>query len=677
MPRLTVGRLTTAVGVAVATLRLLAPWSLNLFDLKVVDLRQVLRGPLRPAPEVAIVAIDEESLSKLGRWPWPRTRTADLIAAIAREQPAAIGLDVVFDHRDEALDTTLVEEAVAAAPGRPAAELLSLVRGRGDARLDEALRNSGGAVLAYFFEIDGPPSAALEADVKGLPELMVKMTGGADVSTVDSLLAGRQVHRPLPEFTSAAGNAGHINFLPDVDGVYRRVPLAVRAGDRLFPALSLQLVRAYLGGVPLTATLSPYEMNSLILGGTPMPVNGMAQVWVNFLGPPRTFPHYSAAEVLAGRVPPGELRGRIVLVGFTASGFDDVSTPFAPVAPGVEVQATVIDNLLKHRALWRPWWSVPAETLTIVLAGMLIGVAVKRLRGVGAAMAAAGLVLWYLGATQIMFAHAGLVLGAVYPVAGIFLCALAGVAFQATREERAKRQIREAFSRYLNPEVTELVAEDPSRLRLGGERFEITVLFSDIRGFTTISEQLAPEVLGELLTEYLSAMTDIVFKHDGLLDKYVGDALMAFWGAPIAVPDHAQRACAAALEMQATVERLNVGWQERGLPHIAIGVGLNTGFAIVGNFGSERRFSYTAIGDTVNLASRLEGLNKTYGTHLLISNETLQAAGASRFACREVGEVTVRGRKGSTGVYELLGAADGVAAPEPLAVRVDPASRPG
>jgi adenylate cyclase len=675
MPRLTVGRITTAVGVAVAALRLLAPWSLNLFDLKVVDLRHLVRGPLQPAPEVAIVAIDEESLAKLGRWPWPRTRTADLIAAIARAEPAAIGLDVVFDHRDDALDATLVEDTVAAAPDRPASELLALVRGRGDARLADALHASGRSALAYFFEFDGAPAAALDAEMAGLPELSVRTTGGAEVSAVPSLLTGREVHRPLPVFATAAGNAGHINFLPDGDGVYRRIPLVVRVGDRLFPALSLQLVRASAGGVPATAVLSPYEMTSLTVGGRSLPVNGMGQMWLDYLGPPHTVPHFSAADVLAGRVPPADLAGRIVLIGFTAAGFDDVATPFAPVAPGVEVQATAIDNLLRGRALWRPWWSVPAETMIIVLAGVLTGVAVRRLRGVGAAIAATGIVLGYLGSSQILFARYGLVLGAVYPVAGTFLCALAGIAFQATREERLKRQIREAFSRYLNPEVTELVAEDPSRLRLGGERYEITVLFSDIRGFTTISEQLAPEVLGELLTEYLSAMTDIVFKHDGLLDKYVGDALMAFWGAPIAVPDHAERGCAAALEMLATVERLNAGWKERGLPHIAIGVGINTGFAIVGNFGSERRFSYTAIGDTVNLASRLEGLNKTYGTHLLISNETRQATGEG-FACREVGEVTVRGRKGSTGVYELLGRRDAAEA-VPVVACVDPASQPG
>jgi adenylate cyclase len=656
MPRLTVGRVTAGVGLVVAAVRLLTPGSLNLFDLKVVDVRHVVRGALRPGPEVVIVGLDERSLAALGRWPWPRTRVAELIRAVDRSEPAVIGLDVVFDHRDEALDMAMVEEAVARAPERPAAALLEQVRGIGDQRLAAALGDSKRSALAYFFEFEGEPSPTVARDTEGLPELSVRTTGGAEIGAAGMLLAGIRVHRPLPEFARAAGNGGHINFLPDADGMYRRIPLAVRVGDRLFPALSLQLVRRFLGDVSATAVVSPYEMTSLTLGGRPLPINGLGQIWLNYLGPPETVPHVSAVDVLEGRVSPEALAGKIVLIGFTASGFDDVTTPFAPVAPGVELQATVIDNLLHDRALWRPWWSVPAEALVLVVAGVLTGVAVRRLRGVGAGLAAVGIGICYLAGSQWLFARHGLVLGAVYPVTGTFLCALAGVGFQATREEREKRRIRDAFSHYLNPEVTELVADDPSRLRLGGDRCEITVLFSDIRGFTTLSEQLAPEVLGEFLNEYLTAMTDIVFRHDGLLDKYVGDAVMAFWGAPVAVPDHATRCCAAALEMHEAVERLNEGWRARGLPAIAIGVGINTGSAIVGNFGSERRFSYTAVGDTVNLASRLEGLNKTYHTHLLVSDATRRAAGEA-FTHRLVGDVTVRGRTESTGVYELLGRA--------------------
>jgi adenylate cyclase len=652
MPRLTVGRVTAAVGLLVATVRLLAPTSLHLFDLKMVDVRHLVRGPLAPGPEVVIVAIDEESLATLGRWPWPRTRMARLIDAIDQSGPAAIGLDIVFDTHDEALDAAVVDDAIAAAPGLPAREIFARVQGAGDRRLVETLRRSGRAVLAFFFEFEGPREKDIDQEARTLPELSVRTSGGAEVSTPTLLLDGRRLHRPLLEFAFAAGDGGHINFLPDVDGVHRRVPMAVRVGERLLPALNLQLVRRYLGGVPATAMLSPFEMTSLTLGTQSLPVNGAGQLSVNYLGPPKTFPHLSAADVVAGRVPREALAGRIVLVGFTAAGFDDVTTPFAPVSPGVELQATVIDNVLQGRALWRPWWGVPLEALLIVLAGVVTGVAVRRLRGAGG-LVAAGLAVVYLGVSQVLFTRTGLVLGAIYPLIGTFVCALAAVAFQATREEREKRRIRDAFSHYLNPEVTELVADDPSRLRLGGDRREITVLFSDIRGFTTISERLDPEALGAFLNEYLTAMTDVVFRHDGLLDKYVGDAVMAFWGAPIVTPDHATRCCAAALEMQGEVRRLNAEWIPRGLPEIAIRIGVATGSAVVGNFGSERRFSYTAVGDTVNLASRLEGLNKTHGTGVLIA-ETTYAMLDGAFECRAVGEVTVRGRTSATGVYELV-----------------------
>jgi adenylate cyclase len=244
----------------------------------------------------------------------------------------------------------------------------------------------------------------------------------------------------------------------------------------------------------------------------------------------------------------------------------------------------------------------------------------------------------------------------VYPIAAILSCTLGTAIFRAVVEEREKREIRQAFSRYLNPEVTELLARDPSQLRLGGERREITVFFSDIRDFTTISEALGPEALGKLLNEYLGAMTDVVFRHEGLLDKYVGDAIMAFWGAPVAAPDHARRCCQAALDMRTTLASLQERWAADGVPLIEIRIGIHSGEAMVGNFGSAQRFSYTAMGDTVNVASRLEGVNKQYGTHVLISESTRRAVGDG-FLSREIDRVLVKGRVEPVTVYELLGAA--------------------
>ena len=257
-------------------------------------------------------------------------------------------------------------------------------------------------------------------------------------------------------------------------------------------------------------------------------------------------------------------------------------------------------------------------------------------------------------ATQGLFVRNGLALGAVYPLAALVFATLAGAVYLSVVEEGEKRKVRDAFGRYVNTEIADLIASDPARLRLGGERRPITVLFSDIRGFTGLSERLPPDTLGEMLSRYLGEMTDVVFTRAGLLDKYIGDAVMAFWGAPMDAPDHAVRCCHAALDMQAGLERLNQGWQDAGLPRLVVRIGINTGEAIVGNFGSSRRFSYTAVGDVVNLASRIEHLNEDYDTRIMLTDATLAATGDA-FVCREIAHVQVRGRAQAATVYELLG----------------------
>ena len=262
--------------------------------------------------------------------------------------------------------------------------------------------------------------------------------------------------------------------------------------------------------------------------------------------------------------------------------------------------------------------------------------------------------LAYAAGTQLAFASTALAVGGLYPLGAIAFCTLGGVVYRSVVEEREKRRIRHAFRHYVNPEVADMLAKHPERLRLGGERREISVLFSDIRGFTGISETVPPEKLGELLNEHMDAMTEVIFSHQVLLDKYVGDAVMALWGAPVHAPHHALACCRAALEMLARVQMLQAHWRERGLPLIEIGVGIATGEAVVGNFGSARRFNYTALGDTVNLASRLEALNKQHGTRILIAESTRQAIGGA-FLCREIDVLPIRGRVQPVTVYELLG----------------------
>ncbi len=645
-----------AIAAAVAALELAAPVPLQVLDRKLLDFRHVVRGPIETSDAVVVVRIDESSLARVGRWPWSRERLALLVDRLSEAGAAVIGLDIVFDEPQTSVDGAALRAAIAAQPDRRAGTLLDLLGLDPDARFAQALAGSGRVVLGYFLEFGGPPSPTLAADLAHVPELSVVATGGASVAGSPFLREATRAQVALPAFVKEAAGAGHINFAVDPDGLYRRVPVAIRAGGRLVPALCLEILRRYLGAASATLTLLPEGVARLRVGDRTLPVDGAGQLWVDFLGPPHGFASASAADVLDGRVPAEAVAGKIVLVGFTAAGFDEVPTPFAPVVPGVELEATVVDNLLRGMSLVRPWWVVPAEAAFVLATGLVIGLALRWRgnRSATVAVAAAVLALLYAAATQAAFTRGGLALGGVYPVGAIALVTLGGVAFQAATEEREKRKIREAFRHYLNPEVTDLLARDPAQLRLGGERRAVTVLFSDIRGFTAIAEGLAPEVLGELLNEYLGTMTDAVFAHEGLLDKYIGDGLMAFWGAPVAAPDHATRACRAALDMLAALEQLKVRWRLVGLPLIDIRIGINSGEGIVGNFGSSRRFSYTAVGDDVNLASRLEGLNAAYGTRVLVSEETRRAIG-EEFVCREIDRGLVKGRTTPVTFHELLG----------------------
>jgi len=508
-------------------------------------------------------------------------------------------------------------------------------------------------VLAHFYEFGGAATPDLGRATAGLPALTVLAVGGTRLAAVPGPPEATRARLPVAALAEAAAGTGHINFAPDPDGFYRRLPIAVRVGDRLVPSLALELLRVSRGA-STNVTIAPEGIRSARAGALELPVDGAGQLWLDFLGPPRTVATVSAGDVLTGQVPADQLAGRIALVGFTAAGFDEVSTPFAAVVPGVELQATVLDNVLLGRALRHPWWLVPAEALVVLMIGLIVGPALRWLRGGWGAAAALVLALVYFGVTQLLFTRAGLALGGLYPLMALVLCTAGGAVYLSVTEEGEKRKIRSAFRQYVNPEIADLIASVPSHLRLGGERRPISVLFSDIRGFSTIAEGLPPETLGEMLGEYLEAMTDVVFAHGGLLDKYIGDAVMAFWGSPVPVDDHAARCCRAALDMMAALERLNRRWAEAGLPRLGVRIGISSGDAIVGNFGSSRRFSYTAVGDTVNLGSRLERLNEEYGTDVLISHDTHAEIG-DEFVCREVGRTAVKGRTQITTVYELVG----------------------
>ncbi|HZE21390.1 MAG TPA: adenylate/guanylate cyclase domain-containing protein, partial [Desulfobaccales bacterium] len=397
------------------------------------------------------------------------------------------------------------------------------------------------------------------------------------------------------------------------------------------------------------------------MGPRSVPVDRYGRMLINYLGPGGLIPTYSATAVLNGTLPAGALKDKIVLVGATAVGIYDLRvTPFSGNFPGVEVQATIMDNLLRGNFIRTPPFALGIMLLILVGLAIMLGRILPRLSAAWALIFTLVVIEGYVGINYYLFSRQGLELEVFYPL-GLIVLVYLGVTMQRfLAEERERERIRKTFESYVAPTVVQEMLKHPEQLRLGGERREISILFTDIRGFTTMSENLDPEALVKLLHDFLNPMSNIIINQGGTIDKYMGDAIMALFGAPLVQPDHPQMACRAALEMAAILASLNEEWATQGHPPLRIGVGVNTGPVAVGNMGSDRLFDYTAVGDNVNLASRLEGLNKYYGTNILISETTAHALG-NGFILRDVDQVRVKGKVHAARIYQLLGEGE----PEP------------
>jgi adenylate cyclase len=411
----------------------------------------------------------------------------------------------------------------------------------------------------------------------------------------------------------------------------------------------------YLNWPTLSLNMESYGVEGIKLGNINIPTDDRGRLLINYPGPAKTFPHYSINDILKGKIPAEKLHNKIVLVGVTATAVYDLRvTPFGNVYPGVEIHASVVDNILHQNFLKYSSLIRFIDIIVIIAFGLIMSLIIVRLRAVKGLIAALIIIAAFVAANIFMFSRYNVWLNIVYPVLTMIVIYLGITIYRYIKEEREKKKIRNAFQYYLTSSVINEMLKDPTKLKLGGDRKDLTVLFSDIRGFTTISEKLTPEELVRLLNEYFTAMTKVVFKYEGLLDKYMGDAIMAVFGAPLDQPDHPQRACFTALGMLDELHRLQKKWQEEGRPVLNIGVGVNTGDMVVGNMGSEMRFNYTVMGDMVNLGSRLEGINKEYGSNIIISEFTYKAV-KETMCCRELDWVRVQGKKLPVKIYELLG----------------------
>jgi adenylate cyclase len=464
--------------------------------------------------------------------------------------------------------------------------------------------------------------------------------------------------------TDAAAASGFFSVATDADGTVRWMPLVIQGGGELFPSLSVQCAWQHLGAPQLAVRVGETGVNGVQIGDRFMPTDESGQMLINYRGPPHTFPHYSISDILQGRIPEGTFLNKIVVVGATAIGIGDIrSTPFGHVFPGPEVHANVIDNMLAGDFIERPHWSGIFDVLAILVIGMLVGTVLPRTSAIKGFIFIVVVFATYVSITHFLFVKERVWLNMVYPIFALAATYTILTVYRYVVEERERIRIKNTFKQYVSADVIEDVLKDPEHLRVGGQERLLTVLFSDLAGFTAFSEHHTPSEVIDILSEYHDRMTERLFEYQGTLIGYIGDELIALFGAPVAQPDQAARACRAALAMLAQRNALGDAWVKMGRPRLRARTGINTGTMLVGNIGSKYRFTYSVLGDAVNLASRLEQINKVYGTDIIVGDDTAKLV-LGVFVMRRLDVVRVVGRTQPLAIHELIAEAGTPLPPE-------------
>jgi adenylate cyclase len=659
---------TWIIGVTLVMCALLIwrPTFCEFLELKLYDLKFRFRGKIPAGQQVAIVAIDDDSLKAVGRWPWSREDMARMLSRLKQAGPRVIALDIIFAEKEETASyqalKNLSDDLARRGVSPEILKILEVEKNRADAdrQLAKVLGQGPPTILGFFFRSLGGKSGGVEVD-KLMGASFVQASTYNVVRLLDTkpsqvqLVGAAGIERNLPEITEAGAGDGYFNMIPDPDGTVRWFPMAVMFGGEFFAPMSLVTLSHAEARVSMAITLSRWGVDEIRLGRRAVPVDRYGRMLINYLGPEGIIPTYSAAAVMNGTLPAEALKDKIVIVGATAVGIYDLRvTPFSGTFPGVEVQATIMDNMLRGNFIRTPPFGLIIMLLVLVALAVMLGVVLPRFSAAWAFIFTFIVIEAYVGLNYFLFTRQGLQLELFYPLGLIVLVYLGVTMHRFLAEERERERIRKTFESYVAPAIVQEMLKHPEQLRLGGERREITVLFTDIRGFTSMSEHLDPEALVKLLHDFLNPMSNIIINQGGTIDKYMGDAIMALFGAPLIQAGHPRMACRAALEMVGSLAALNQTWAKQGRPPLKVGVGVNTGPVAVGNMGSDRLFDYTAIGDNVNLASRLEGLNKYYGTSILISDTTAKALN-NGFILRDVDLVRVKGKAHGVRIHELIG----------------------
>ncbi len=683
--------LPTLIALAVLTagvsVRIIDPDPVQVVRLRTFDYYNVL-APRVPPPQspVIIVDLDEKSLAEIGQWPWPRTQIGRLLTALRDYGIAVVGFDMVFPELDrtspaklaesrpdlpdtvrEELSKTATNEEVMA----QAMQTVRVVLGQSATRSTQVLAESDIAEWSSFKGAIG--SKELQDPNATLKEYAVRFP---------TLVYNR------PEIEGYAQGLGVFSIGEEVDGVVRRVPLVMMIDELVKPALSVEMIRVGLQGNSIFAALDLRGINEVRLqtprGNFPVPTDSKGRIWVYFAESDKfNMPnnegrmYISASDIMQGRVPPERVAGKLAVIGTSAVGLLDIrATPINPRLPGVEVHANVIENILTQQFIRYPEVMQLTEFIAMSVVGLLLIFFIPR---VGPVVTLVGLVIGvggFVGASWYLFTTERVLLDFTYPSALVF-SVYAVLAFaNYARDAAEKRQVRGAFSQYLSPDLVEQLAEDPEKLKLGGETKRMTLLFCDVRGFTTISEQYKadPQGLTVLINRLLTPLTEEILNRQGTIDKYMGDCIMAFWNAPLDVPNQEQMGVASALAMFESLEALNEERKREALEEdkpflpLNIGIGLNTGDCVVGNMGSKQRFDYSVLGDAVNLAARLEGQSKSYGVGIVIGEETAGALNGV-FPMAELDLIAVKGKSEAVRIFTVLGKPDLLSDPDYAALQ--------
>ena len=573
------------------------PFFRELLESKTYDLRLHLRNSLQAQPErndIVIVAVDEKSLAEIGRWPWSRTVDADLVSAIAKGKPKVIGIDMFFPQS---------ESSVA------------------DRKLGDALRDAGNVVLGMAFLVSKNDDKAVPA---ASPDFIWD-SAFMEVKAVPGIDWKKWAYRsskiiPPPEDIARGVTLGHVNSKADMDGVLRWEILALNYGDDCYPSLALQTARVALGIKPEGMTI--YGGSAVKLGDRMIRTDLSSLVLINYRGAENSFKYYSAADILKGRLNPEVFRDKIVFLGTTAlATYDQKVTPFSGNMPGVEKNANVVQNIILGNFMSKSPGTV--ELATIICTSLLLILVLPRLSAKKGVILGFGLMGAYFVFSCILLFYQNIVVNLIFPVGNMMFIVATETVTKLLAEEKKAREIRAMFSSYVSPKIVEVLVNNPEKAFLAGERRTVTILFSDIIGFTTASEKLTPEEVVLMLNEYFQEMGETIFRWDGILDKFVGDEIMAVWGAPLDQPDHAELAVRCALNMSDRLDILKEKWRQEGKYVIDCGIGINSGEVVMGNIGwLGKKMDYTAIGNNVNVAARIEKMTRQHGSRILITENT-------------------------------------------------------